>query len=182
MEDLGPGHRDPARADALAASGSHQTPVATFFAKYYGTGDGARTDTPCHTITVKDRMANMQAALQAPPFTEAHEARAREVAAFLRAHGAWDGGDLVTGLSAHGIRKHRASVFKENGAAPEQRMAFLGHETQSEAARYSKSADLQKIVSGKESSNLGDLPNVFKAGWRKWRTGEDQPNHATPRA
>ena len=86
--------RDP--LSTLAASGSHQTPVATFFAKYYGTGDGARTDAPCHTITVKDRMAHMQAALQAPPFTEAHEARAREVAEFLRAHGAWDGGDLVT--------------------------------------------------------------------------------------
>ena len=41
-------------------------------------------------------MAHMQAALQAPPFTAAHEARAREVAEFLRAHGAWDGGDLVT--------------------------------------------------------------------------------------
>ncbi|MBY5974159.1 DNA cytosine methyltransferase [Ferrimonas balearica] len=86
--------RDP--LSTVAASGSHQTPVATFFAKYYGTGDGARTDAPCHTITVKDRMAHMQAALQAPPFTEAHEARAREVAEFLRAHGAWDGGDLVT--------------------------------------------------------------------------------------
>ncbi|MCA1337383.1 DNA cytosine methyltransferase [Pseudooceanicola marinus] len=86
--------RDP--LSTVAASGSHQTPVATFFAKYYGTGDGARTDAPCHTITVKDRMAHMQAALQAPPFTEAHEARAREVAEFLRSHGAWDGGDLVT--------------------------------------------------------------------------------------
>ena len=86
--------RDP--LSTVAASGSHQTPVATFFAKYYGTGDGARTDAPCHTITVKDRMAHMQAALQAPPFTAAHEVRAREVAAFLRAHGAWDGGDLVT--------------------------------------------------------------------------------------
>ncbi|WP_010142087.1 DNA cytosine methyltransferase [Oceanicola sp. S124] len=86
--------RDP--LSTVAASGSHQTPVAAFFAKYYGTGDGARTEAPCHTITVKDRMAHMQAALQAPPFTEAHEARAREVAAFLRAHGAWDGGELVT--------------------------------------------------------------------------------------
>ncbi|MBY5974220.1 DNA cytosine methyltransferase [Ferrimonas balearica] len=86
--------RDP--LSTVAASGSHQTPVVTFFAKYYGTGDGARTDAPCHTITVKDRMAHMQAALQAPPFTAAHEARARQVAAFLRAHGAWDGGELVT--------------------------------------------------------------------------------------
>ncbi|PJE26483.1 DNA cytosine methyltransferase, partial [Pseudooceanicola marinus] len=90
----GHGARDP--LSTVAASGSHQTPVATFFAKYYGTGDGARTDGPCHTITVKDRMAHMQAALQAPPFTAAHEARPREVAEFLRAHGAWDGGDLVT--------------------------------------------------------------------------------------
>ena len=80
----------------ITSSGSHQMPVATFFAKYYGTGDGAHTDAPCHTITVKDRMAHMQAALQAPPFTAAHEARAREVAEFLRAHGAWSGGDLVT--------------------------------------------------------------------------------------
>ncbi|MBR9764118.1 MAG: DNA methyltransferase [Rhodobacteraceae bacterium] len=80
----------------ITSSGSHQMPVAAFFAKYYGTGDGARTDEPCHTITVKDRMAHMQAALQAPPFTEAHEARAREVAEFLRSHGVWDGGDLVT--------------------------------------------------------------------------------------
>ncbi|MHC9235035.1 tyrosine-type recombinase/integrase [Pseudooceanicola sp. 502str34] len=72
-------------------------------------------------------------------------------------------------LSAHGIRKHRASVFKENGAAPEQRMAILGHETEAEAARYSKSADLQKIISGTESSNspnqssnFGDLSNKIK--------------------
>ncbi|MCA1334203.1 DNA cytosine methyltransferase [Pseudooceanicola marinus] len=90
------GHDAREPLSTVAASGSHQTPVATFFAKYYGTGDGAHTDAPCHTITVKDRMAHIQAALQAPPFTEAHEARAREVAAFLRAHGAWDGGDLVT--------------------------------------------------------------------------------------
>ncbi|SLN55003.1 hypothetical protein PSM7751_02688 [Pseudooceanicola marinus] len=40
-------------------------------------------------------MAHMQAALQAPPFTAAHEARARKVATSLRAHGAWDSGDLV---------------------------------------------------------------------------------------
>ncbi|QOL81103.1 DNA cytosine methyltransferase [Pseudooceanicola spongiae] len=73
-----------------------QRPVATFFAKYYGTGDGARTDTPCHTITVKDRMAHVQAALQVPPFTQEHAPRAHAVAEFLRAHGVWDGGDVVT--------------------------------------------------------------------------------------
>ncbi|APE43389.1 hypothetical protein BOO69_08150 [Sulfitobacter alexandrii] len=55
--------------------------------------------------------------------------------------------------TAHGIRKHRAAVFKENGATDAQRMAILGHETASEAARYSKSADLRRIISGTESSH-----------------------------
>lgn len=62
-------------------------------------------------------------------------------------------------LSAHGIRKHRASVFKENGATTDQRMAVLGHETQSEARKYSKSADLRRIISGTESSNSGTSSN-----------------------
>ncbi|MGN7869363.1 DNA cytosine methyltransferase [Paracoccus sp. 22332] len=79
----------------IAGSGSHQMPVAAWFAKYYGTGDGARTDEPMHTVTVKDRMGHMQAELAAPPFTPEHEARAREVAEFLRAHDAWDGGEFV---------------------------------------------------------------------------------------
>lgn len=55
--------------------------------------------------------------------------------------------------TAHGIRKHRAAVFKENGASDDQRMAILGHETAAEAARYSKSADLQKIITRTESSH-----------------------------
>ncbi len=94
--DAHAGHdpRDP--ISTIAASGSHQTPVAAFFAKYYGTGDGARTDEPMHTITVKDRMAHMQAELAAPPFAPEHHARARQVAEFLREHGVWDGGEFVT--------------------------------------------------------------------------------------
>ena len=80
----------------VTATGSQQTPVAAFFAKYYGTGDGARTDEPLHTITVKDRMGHIQADLAAPPFTEAHHDRARQVTAFLRDHGAWTGGEYVT--------------------------------------------------------------------------------------
>lgn len=93
--DANAGHdtRDP--LSTIAASGSHQTPVAAFFAKYYGTGDGARTDEPCHTVTVKDRMGHVQAELAAPPFGAEHHARAREVAEFLRAHEAWDGGEFV---------------------------------------------------------------------------------------
>jgi DNA (cytosine-5)-methyltransferase 1 len=86
--------RDP--ISTIAASGSHQMPVTAWFAKYYGTGDGSRTDAPCHTVTVKDRFAHMQAALDAPPFTPEHAERARAVADFMRAHGAWDGGEFVT--------------------------------------------------------------------------------------
>ena len=37
------------------------------------------------------------AALEAPPFSPEHEARARDVAEFLRGQGAWDGGEFVTG-------------------------------------------------------------------------------------
>ena len=80
----------------VTASGSQQTPVAAFLTKYYGQGTGARLDEPCHTVTVDDRFGHIQAALQAPPYTADHEPRARQVADFLRSHGAWDGGDIVT--------------------------------------------------------------------------------------
>jgi DNA (cytosine-5)-methyltransferase 1 len=80
----------------VTASGSQQTPVAAFFAKYYGAGTGARVDEPAHTITVNDRFGHIQAALHAPPFTPDHEPRARQVADFLRSHGAWAGGQIVT--------------------------------------------------------------------------------------
>ncbi|WP_135505726.1 site-specific integrase [Roseovarius aestuariivivens] len=54
----------------------------------------------------------------------------------------------LTGLTAHGIRKGRAAVFKENGATKEQRMAILGHETEAQADNYSKSADLRRVITG----------------------------------
>ncbi|MDH2327678.1 DNA cytosine methyltransferase [Cereibacter sp. SYSU M97828] len=89
--------RDPREPiSTVTGSGSQQMPVAAWFAKYYGTGDGARTDEPLHTVTVKDRFSHMQADLAAPPFTPAHEERARAVAEFLREHGAWEGGEFVT--------------------------------------------------------------------------------------
>lgn len=56
--------------------------------------------------------------------------------------------------SAHGIRKGRAAIFKENGATADQRMAILGHETEEEAQNYSKSADLMRIVTGTEKFQL----------------------------
>jgi site-specific recombinase XerC len=56
-------------------------------------------------------------------------------------------------LSAHGIKKHRSAVFKENGALPEKRMAWMGHETEEEATNYSRSADLRKTITGTNNSN-----------------------------
>ena len=80
----------------ITASGSNQTPVAAFFAKYYGTGDGAHMDDPLHTVTVQDRFGHVQAELAAPSFGPEHHDRARAVAEFLRAHGAWTGDEFVT--------------------------------------------------------------------------------------
>ncbi|WP_213546419.1 tyrosine-type recombinase/integrase [Vannielia litorea] len=60
---------------------------------------------------------------------------------------------LDDGKTAHGLRKLRAAMFRENGASKDQRMAILGHETEAEADHYSKSADHRKIIAGTESSN-----------------------------
>ena len=93
---VNPGRPADAPVSTLTASCSHQSVVAPWFAKYYGTGDGARTNDPAHTITTKDRFGHCEATLIAPPFEPEHEQRAREVADFLRAHGELDGGDFVT--------------------------------------------------------------------------------------
>lgn len=91
------GHSAAAPHGTITAGGAGKSsPVAAWFAKYYGTGDGAAVDEPCHTVTVRDRFGHCQAELGAPPFSPEHEARARQVAAFLRAHDAWDGGEFVT--------------------------------------------------------------------------------------
>lgn len=63
-------------------------------------------------------------------------------------------------LSAHGIRKGRAAIFKENGASPEQRMAWMGHETEAEARGYSKSADLRRVVAGNNQAT--NFPTELK--------------------
>jgi DNA (cytosine-5)-methyltransferase 1 len=93
---VNPGRPADAPISTLTATGSHQNLVAPWFAKYYGTGDGARHDEPCHTITVRDRLGHVEAALHAPEFGPEHHDRARQVAEFLREHGAWNGGEFVT--------------------------------------------------------------------------------------
>ncbi|MHA7870699.1 MAG: DNA cytosine methyltransferase [Salipiger thiooxidans] len=90
------GHHPAEPLSTITASGSNQTPIAAFFAKYYGTADGARMDEPMHTVTVQDRFGHVQAELAAPSFGPEHHDRARAVAEFLREHGAWTGGEFVT--------------------------------------------------------------------------------------
>lgn len=90
------GRRVDAPISTVTQTGSQQSAVLPWFAKYYGQGTGARHDEPMHTVTVKDRLGHMQAATAAPPFTEDQADRAREVAAFLRDHGAWDDREFVT--------------------------------------------------------------------------------------
>lgn len=66
----------------------------------------------------------------------------------------------IEGKTAHGIRKHRAAVMRENGATADQRMAILGHDTSPQEAHYSKSADARQIILRTDSSNL--LPTQEK--------------------
>lgn len=98
---VNPGRSAEEPMSTICASGSQQMPVAAWFAKYYGTGDGARQDEPCHTVTVRDRFAHMQADLAAPPFGPEHHTKARAVADLLRSHGLWDDREFVT-LSIEG--------------------------------------------------------------------------------
>jgi integrase len=64
----------------------------------------------------------------------------------------------IEGKTAHGIRKHRAQVFRENGATPDQRMAILGHDTSNQEAHYSKAADLRRIIA---RTDLPNTPDTF---------------------
>lgn len=68
----------------------------------------------------------------------------------------------LVGLTAHGIRKGRAAMFKENGATKEQRMAILGHETEAQADSYSKSADLRKVITGTKVPTLERQKSNFE--------------------
>ncbi|WP_029002760.1 DNA cytosine methyltransferase [Azorhizobium doebereinerae] len=81
-----------------SAGGQHDALVSLpLMTVYYGTDDdGASVVDPMRTDTAKPRFGLVQAEAAPPPFGAEHEARARQVADFLRAHGCWDGGDLVT--------------------------------------------------------------------------------------
>jgi len=75
--------------------------------------------------------------------------------------------------TAHGLRKTRATIMKENGATQDQRMAWLGQESSVEAEAYAESADRRRIISGTESAHSGETTahnagnNVIKQSFKK---------------
>ena len=93
---VNPGRRADEPMATVTSTGSHQMPVAAWLAKWFSTPQDPRLDEPLHTVTTKPRFDVEIAHLAAPPFAPEHHARARQVAEFLREHGAWDGGEFVT--------------------------------------------------------------------------------------
>lgn len=80
----------------VLAGGGHSALVMPFITKYYGVEQESGLDEPLHTTTAKARFGHIEAGIGLPPFTEAQAARARQVAAFMRAHGFWDDREFVT--------------------------------------------------------------------------------------
>lgn len=69
--------------------------------------------------------------------------------------------------SAHGLRKARATILAEAGASAHQIGAWTGHESLSEVAHYTRSAERRKAVMGTErEGNVGkpaiQLANVVE--------------------
>lgn len=102
--------------------GDHVGVGAAFIAEYYGTG-GQHQDMRdgLNTQPTRDRFAPAMAEMHAPPLTDAQLARARQVAAFLRKYGAWDGpGEFVTvgpyiivDIGMRMLRPHEAAAAHE---------------------------------------------------------------------
>lgn len=96
MQSQSPGADVEAPLGTVLAGGSHHSVVLPHLTAYYGTGEGAATDEPLRTATTKDRFAHIEAEACTPPLAEWQIERARQVAAFLRSEGVWDGGEFVT--------------------------------------------------------------------------------------
>lgn len=82
----------------ILAKANHHAAVVPFVSGYYSLGENERgSDEPIATVTTRDRFAHVGGRIALPPLTAVMAARALLVAAFLRAHGAWDGpGEFVT--------------------------------------------------------------------------------------
>lgn len=91
------GHRvDVPAATVMADGGGKSQLVTPYLQAYYGTGEGQHETEPMRTVTTKDRHGHIEATIGVPPFTDALAERARQVAAFMRAHGFWDDREFVT--------------------------------------------------------------------------------------
>lgn len=91
------GHRiDQPLATTMADGQGKSQLIMPYLQSYYGTGEGSREDEAMRTATVKPRHGHIEAIIDAPPFTEAQAARARQVADFMRSHGLWDDSEFVT--------------------------------------------------------------------------------------
>lgn len=100
--------RRDARADeptrTASAGGNHLGVSVAWLAKYYGAGMPSQNcGNPLHTDTAKPRFGLVEALAMLPPFGPEHEARARQVADFLREHGYWDEREFVTIELAEGV-------------------------------------------------------------------------------
>lgn len=89
---------------AICAGGQHSALITLpLMTAYYSTGgQHARVDDPSLTVPTKARFGLTHVGAVVPPLTEAQLARARQVAEFLRAHGCWNGGEIVT-LNIRGV-------------------------------------------------------------------------------
>lgn len=77
--------------------GDHIGIGAAYLTEYYSVGgQHQEADAALNTLTTTDRFSLTHAALTDPPLTAAQITRAKQVADFLRAHGVWSGGDIVT--------------------------------------------------------------------------------------
>jgi len=89
---------------AVCAGGQHSAVVTLpLMTAYYSSGgQHARVDDPSLTVPTKARFGLTHVEATPPPLTDVQMARARQVAEFLRAHGCWDGGEIVT-LTIRGV-------------------------------------------------------------------------------
>lgn len=84
---------------AVTAQGKHSAVISLpLMTAYYGNDQavGSAMDEPSRVVTGNDRFGFVVASATPPPLTPAQLARARQVAAFLREFGCWDGRELVT--------------------------------------------------------------------------------------
>lgn len=82
----------------VSTSGAHHAAIMPFVTSYYSSGgQDSAADAPMPTVPTKARFSPITAEIALPPLSPEMAERARMVAAFLRAHGAWDGpGEFVT--------------------------------------------------------------------------------------